>query len=271
MPPERCTFTELVQIVARLRSQDGCPWDREQTIESLRAFLLEETYELLDAIDRKNPADHCEELGDVLFQVLFQAQIAAESGLFTLSDVIDRIARKLISRHPHVFGPTTVKNSAEVAIAWQQIKKAEKTKKGIPETKSLLDGVPRSLPALLATHRLSERAGTIGFDWKQVSPVLEKVREEYHELQQELAADPDANNKEAIAWELGDLLFTLANLARHLDLCGEDVLRQANQRFRERFQKVEELAGIRKIDIASASEDTLEALWQDAKKLVPLR
>lgn len=109
MPPERCTFTELVQIVARLRSQDGCPWDREQTIESLRAFLLEETYELLDAIDRKNPADHCEELGDVLFQVLFQAQIAAESGLFTLSDVIDRIARKLISRHPHVFGPTTVK------------------------------------------------------------------------------------------------------------------------------------------------------------------
>ena len=268
MPPELYTFTELVQIMTRLRSQDGCPWDREQTIETLRSFLLEETYELLEAIDRKNPADHCEELGDVLFQIVFQAQIAAETGLFTISEVIDRIARKLISRHPHVFGNTTVKDSAEVATAWQQIKNAEKAQKGVLETKSLLDDVPRSLPALLATHRLSERARTVGFDWQQVSQVLEKVREEYQELQQELALDRSANNQEAIAWELGDLLFTLANLARHLDLCGEDLLRQANQRFRERFQKVEELAGNRKIDIASASLDTLEALWQDAKKLV---
>jgi tetrapyrrole methylase family protein/MazG family protein len=266
--PEQYTFTELVQIMSRLRSHDGCPWDRQQTIETLRAFLLEETYELLEAIDRKNPADHCEELGDVLFQIVFQAQIAAESGSFTIGDVIDRIARKLISRHPHVFGSTTVKDAGEVATVWQQIKKAEKAEKGLPEAKSLLDGVPRSLPALLMTHRLSERAGTIGFDWKHAGHVLEKVREEYQELEHELAAAQGANNQEGIAWELGDLLFTLANLARHLDLSGEDLLRQANQRFRERFRKVEELAISRTIDITAASQDTLEALWNDAKQLV---
>jgi MazG family protein len=264
--PKAYTFTDLIQIMARLRGQDGCPWDREQTFETLRTFLLEETYELLDAIDAKNSTNHCEELGDVLFQLIFQAQIAAERSLFTINDAIDGVSRKLIHRHPHVFGDAKVKSAAEVASAWQQIKKAEKAEKGAPETKSLLDAVPRSLPALLTTHRLSEQASSVGFDWKEASQVLEKVHEEYGELQHELASAV-SDNRDAIAWELGDLLFTLANLARHLGFYGEDLLRQANQRFRQRFMKVEDIARNRNIDIASASQETLEELWQEAKRL----
>lgn len=242
--------------MARLRSERGCPWDREQTIESLRSFLLEESYELLDAIDLQDRQAHSEELGDVLFQIVFQSQIAAEEGWFDIHDVIHGIAEKLIRRHPHVFGSQKAETSAEVIDTWDKLKKEEK------HVASALDGVPRSLPALLQAHRLSDRAARVGFDWKQPEQVFEKMREELGELEEALS---QKDTPEKTAWELGDLLFATTNLARHLGLCAEDLLREANRRFSDRFRLLESLAKERQVDIKSADLDTLESLWQEAK------
>jgi len=242
--------------MARLRSERGCPWDREQTLESLRSYLIEETYELLDAIDQKDRQAQCEELGDVLLQIVFQSQIAAEEGWFDVYDVIHQLAEKLIRRHPHVFGTQKAETSADVIVTWEKQKKKEKSQN------SVLDGVPRSLPALLQTHRLSDRAARVGFDWKKPEQVLEKMHEEFGELQEALG-EKDAPEK--AAWELGDLLFAATNLARHLGLCAEDLLREANRRFSDRFRLVESLARERQVDIKSADLETLESLWQEAK------
>lgn len=242
--------------MARLRSEQGCPWDREQTIESLRSFLLEEAYELLDAIDQQDRQAQCEELGDVLFQIVFQSQIAAEEGWFDIQDVIHGIAEKLIRRHPHVFGSQKAETCAEVIDTWDKLKKEEK------HATSVLDGVPQSLPALLQTHRLSDRAARVGFDWKKPEQVLLKMHEEFGELKEALG-QPDAPEK--AAWELGDLLFATTNLARHLGLCAEDLLREANRRFSDRFRLLESLARERQVDIKSADIQTLESLWQEAK------
>jgi tetrapyrrole methylase family protein/MazG family protein len=240
----------------RLRSEQGCPWDREQTVESLRSFLLEEAYELLEAIERKDRRAHSEELGDVLLQIVFQSQIAAEEGWFDIHDVIHGIAEKLVRRHPHVFGSEKAETSAEVIDTWNRLKKKEK------QSGSVLDGVPRSLPALLQTHRLSDRAGRLGFDWKIPEQVFEKINEELGELREAL---DQKDTPEKIAWELGDLLFATANLARHLGLCAEDLLREANRRFSDRFRLLESLARQRQVDIKSADLQTLESLWQEAK------
>jgi tetrapyrrole methylase family protein/MazG family protein len=251
----RHTLDDLIQIMSRLRSERGCPWDREQTIESLRSFLLEEAYELLDAIDLQDRQAQCEELGDVLFQIVFQSQIAAEEGWFDIRDVIHGIAEKLIRRHPHVFGSEKAKTCAEVIDTWDKLKKKEK------HSASVLDGVPRSLPALLQTHRLSDRAARVGFDWKKPEQVLGKMREEFGELQEALGEKAP----EKTAWELGDLLFAATNLARHLGLCAEDLLREANRRFSDRFRLLESMARERQVDIKSADLETLESLWQEAK------
>jgi len=250
------TLEDLIQIMARLRSEPGCPWDREQTIDSLRSFLLEETYELLDAIERADRKAHCEELGDVLFQIVFQSRIADELGWFDIHDVINGIAEKLIRRHPHVFGSEKAETSAEVITTWDKVKKEEK------QSQSVLDGVPLSLPALLQAHRLSDRAARVGFDWKKPEQVFEKIHEELGELHEAFEQE-DAPEK--TAWELGDLLFATTNLARHLGLCAEDLLREANRRFSDRFRLLESFAQERQVDIKSADLETLESLWQEAK------
>jgi len=265
---QRYTFDDLIAIMARLRSLQGCPWDREQTLDSLRPFLLEEVYELLQAIDEEDPAAHREELGDVLLQIVFQSQIASEQGHFDARDVVDTIARKLLRRHPHVFGDETARTAGDVVIKWERVKAAEKKEREdtagtVP--RSVLDGLPRSLPALLAADRLSVRAARAGFDWENPGQVLDKLREELGELEQALAGDQGA---ERAGCEIGDLLFAATNLARHLGLDAEDLLRAANRRFERRFRLVEQTAAAGGIDMRTASLDQLEALWQQAKESI---
>ncbi|MBW1807064.1 MAG: nucleoside triphosphate pyrophosphohydrolase [Deltaproteobacteria bacterium] len=250
--------------MARLRAPDGCAWDREQDHHSLRSFLIEEAYEVLEAIDNRDAAAHCEELGDVLFQIVFQCQVASEKGWFDMSAVINEIASKITRRHPHVFGTETAMTSAEVVETWERVKKEEK-KEAQKESTSAIDSVPKALPALLATHKLSERAARVGFDWENADQVFQKVNEEFGELTQAIR---DKASQTDIAWEIGDLIFALANLARHLNLCAEDIVREANKRFSERFRLTERLASQRKIDFNTAGIDVLEEIWQAAKSIL---
>jgi len=265
MADAKKSFDDLVGIMARLRADDGCPWDREQTLETLRPYLIEEAYEVLEAIESDEPAQHCEELGDLLLQIAFQAQIAAERGDFDALDVTDGICRKLLRRHPHVFGQERAETAADVVVHWERIKKDEK-QLDPTEPHSVLDGVPRSAPALLAAQKLSERAARVGFDWRRADDVLDKVAEELDEIEQarRLPAGPDRDRQ--LAWELGDLLLAVVNLARHLGTDAEDALRAANQRFRRRFGSLEQEAGRRDLDLKDLSEQELEALWQQAKR-----
>ncbi len=247
--------------MTRLRAPDGCPWDREQDLDSLRSFLIEESYEVLDAIERRDPKSLQEELGDVLFQIVFQCQVAAEKGWFDIDDVIDGIGRKITRRHPHVFGSEKADTPAEVVATWERVKKEEKSRANKSQP-SALDGLPRSLPALLAAQRLSERAARVGFDWRDASEVIPKVAEELEELRLALGS----GERPEIEWELGDLLFALTNLCRHLDLGAEDLLRACNVRFDARFRLVEKLGRERGIDLAAADIETIESLWREAKK-----
>ena len=255
--------------MSRLRAPDGCPWDRQQTLESLKPYLIEESYEVLDAIDRGVPADHCEELGDVLLQIVFQSQIAMENNWFDANDVVDTICTKLIRRHPHVFGNEKASTPEEVVEHWQRIKAAEKKERhesAEKQTPSALDGIPASYPPLLAADRLSRKAAKVGFDWQSYEEVWKKVNEEMQELQEAMAlAEDDESRNEKITWELGDLMFALVNLSRHLNIDSSESLRKANQRFNDRFRLVELIAKSRGIDIASADLESLEHLWQEAK------
>jgi MazG family protein len=261
--PPRQSFDDLVRLMARLRDpRTGCPWDREQTLETLRPYLLEETHELLEALEGGDPAAHCEELGDLLLQIIFQSQLRSEAGQFGIEDVVDGLARKLLRRHPHVFGDEQARDAGQVIATWERVKAGEKGPGGA------LAGVPRSLPALAGAQKLSERAARVGFDWQHAGQVMDKVREELAELEEALALPEPEPRREAASWELGDLLFALANLARHLNLQAEELLRQANQRFRERFGLVESLCRERGLDIRKASLDELEALWQEAKRFL---
>ncbi len=270
MPTEKKTFDDLVAIMARLRADDGCPWDREQTLETLKPYLIEEAYEVLEAIEAGEPAQHCEELGDVLLQIAFQSQLAAEKGDFDAADVTDAICRKLLRRHPHVFGHEQAETAADVITHWERIKKNEKqAKPGADGAQaSILDGVPRSLPALLAAHKLSERAARVGFDWPQIDGVLDKVEEELEEIKQAAELTEGTERQRQLEWEVGDLLFAVVNLARHLGLSAEDALRQANQRFRARFGHLERQAARTGLDLNSADLDQLESLWSQAKREV---
>lgn len=247
-------FSTLVKILARLRATDGCPWDREQTHQSLRKNLLEESYEVLDALDSQDAVKLRGELGDLLMQIIFHAQIAEEEKQFSINDVIHDINIKLIRRHPHIFGDVKVTSSAEVAHNWEEIKRGEREVGA-----SILSGVPQQLPALNSSQSIQRRVAQVGFDWKNVGGVLDKLVEEINEIKA-------ASNQEEKVSEFGDLLFTLVNLARHLNIDAESALRETNQRFRSRFTYMEKLAHERGLNLSRLSLEELDKLWEEAKQ-----
>lgn len=240
--------------MARLRAPGGCPWDREQTFDTIKPFTLQETYEVLDAIDRRDWPELTGELGDLLLQVVFFAQMAADEKLFTIDDALDAINRKLIRRHPHVFGSETAETEGDVRKLWSEIKAAEKK----DEKGGLLDGVPRALPALVEAEQISSRAAHKGFDWPNVEQVLAKLDEERAELAQ-------CRTQEEKEEELGDILFTIVNLARFLKVDPEQALRRTNAKFRRRFGYVEQHLAERGRTLADSSIEEMEELWQQAK------
>jgi len=249
-------FARLVEIMAKLRAPGGCPWDRSQSREDLKPYLVEETYEVLDAIDSKCPEKLKEELGDLLLQIVFHAEIAGEEGAFGIEDVCRGINEKLIRRHPHVFGEVKADTPDAVLRNWEAIKKSEK------EGKSVLSGVPKVLPALLKAFRLQEKAARVGFDWEETRQVEAKVDEELGELREAVSA----GDKEKIREELGDLLFAVVNLARFLKLDPEDTLQSANEKFIRRFREVEKSAAGEGRDLHGMSLAEMDELWEEAKK-----
>lgn len=257
------SFENLVAIMDRLRGPGGCPWDREQTYETLRGYLLEESYEVAEAIDAGDPAGLCEELGDLLFQIVFLSRLAKENGRFEAADVVEGIATKMIRRHPHVFGDDTAEDAQDVLRKWEEIKRREKASSGAAESHqpSVLDGVPRALPALLKAQRLGSKAARVGFDWPDAPSVLEKVDEEAAELRRAVAS----GDRDGAREEIGDLLFSVAMLARRLDIDPEGALEAANRKFRERFARVEGALRSRGIAVESAGIDELDRLWNETK------
>ncbi|HWG38128.1 MAG TPA: nucleoside triphosphate pyrophosphohydrolase [Terriglobales bacterium] len=259
------SFARVVGIMHRLRAPEGCPWDRAQTFESIRAHTLEETYEVLEAISARDFAALREELGDLLLQVLFYSEMAAEQDRFTIADVLNELADKLVRRHPHVFQPGESASSPEAALGrWNAMKAAEK---GGSARKSLLDGIPRELPGLAEAAKLGHRAASVGFDWQDSGGVAAKVEEEWGELHAETAAN--APSKPRMEEELGDLLFTIANLARHLGLEPESALKHANRKFQRRFQAMEAMLAMQPIPPARPRAEAWEELWQQAKQSEP--
>jgi MazG family protein len=248
-------FERLVGIMARLRAPGGCPWDREQNFDTIKPYLLEETYEVLDAIDRRDWPGLTEELGDLMLQAVFFAQMASEEDKFRIEDSLDAISQKLIRRHPHVFGDATAKTAGDVKRRWDEIKQEEKKSRGL-EPKGRLESIPRNMPALVEAQQISSKAAAVGFDWETPEQVLEKLEEELHELAH---ARQSAAQRE-IEGEIGDLLFVLVNLARFLKVDPEQALRKTNAKFRKRFGYVEERA-----KLPGASIQEMEALWQEAK------
>lgn len=258
------TFQTLVDIVDKLRSPGGCPWDIEQTHSSLKRNLLEECYEVLEAIDGGDGKALSEELGDLLVQVSFHANIATQAGDFEMGDVLSHINRKLVRRHPHVFGDTIVADAREVERNWERIKEEERLEAGQGREeakKSPLDGIPKELPALTFAQLMQDRVGQAGFEWEDISGVLDKVAEEVEELRQ-------ASNIEEKTNEMGDLLMVMVNLSRWLGIHAEDALRQANRRFQGRYNKMEELASDRGLDFTGLPLSQKEELWQEAKKIL---
>lgn len=257
------SFSRSVEIMARLRAPGGCPWDREQTFDSIRRYTLEETYEVLDAIEKKDWICVKDELGDLLLQILFYAEMAEESGHFTLQDVIEGLNEKLIRRHPHVFAQRkNVENSEDVVATWEQIKKAERSERVTDADRSLLDEVPRGLPALMEASKLGKGAASVGFDWQAIEPVFAKLEEEIGELRRAISANFGSKADPWQEEELGDVLFTVTNLARKLGLEPELALRATNAKFRKRFRQMEISAGS---DIGNLAAPELEALWSYAK------
>ena len=257
MPNENKGFNNLVSIMRRLRGLGGCPWDAEQTHESLKRYLVEECYEVIEAIDSKNPENLKEELGDLLLQPVFHAVIAEEYGAFTLDEVIETICDKLVLRHPHVFGDKVIRTADEQLENWERIKKEEKKE----ERKSALAGVPPHLPALMKAQKITEKASRVGFDWEHVDQVFAKVLEELHEFEETMGTGDCGRMEE----ELGDLLFAIVNLGRFLSLNPEDALRKTIDRFSRRFAHIEETMHTRGVNIREASLEEMERLWEEAK------
>jgi MazG family protein len=251
-------FQELVEVMARLRGPDGCPWDRKQTLDTIKSYLLEETYEVMDAIDARDWPSLAEELGDLLLQPVFLAEIAADEGLFTISDALDAINQKLVRRHPHVFGEAVAHTAEDVKQRWDEIKQQEK---GGPPV-SVLDGVPRTLPALMESEKLSRKAAAVGFEWPDITGVVEKLQEEAAEL----AAARDTHTQGDVEHEIGDMLFTLVNLARFLHVDPEQALRKTNARFRSRFAHVEREVAASGGMLSETPLERMEELWQEAKR-----
>ena len=259
-------FQELVALIARLRAPGGCPWDREQTHQSLKPMTIEEAYEVLEAIDEGDDRELAGELGDLLLQVVFHAQIATDEERFTILDVIRHVSDKMIRRHPHVFGGKSAADSAEVLRNWEALKEAERRSAGAPEpTASMLDSVSSRLPAILEAYQMTTKVSRVGFDWPDAGAVLDKIDEELGELRQATALDDDEDGRQT-AEEMGDLLFTAVNLARKLGVDPESALKAANRKFRRRFGHVEQgLRGRGKKPVDSNLAE-MDALWDDAKR-----
>ncbi len=251
--------------MARLRGPGGCPWDREQTFDSIKRHTLEETYEVFDAIERRAWPELKDELGDLLLQVLFYAQMAAEAGYFTIADVAENLNAKLIRRHPHIFGQETAETPDDVKVHWERIKAQERALRPVqvPQEVSLLDAVPRHVPALLEAEKLGHKAAKVGFDWPDPAGLFDKLAEEMKELQAEVDAPESAEREARVFDELGDLLFTSVQLARHLKLDPEFALRGANAKFRRRFRVMERATATE--GLAERTADELDKLWRAAK------
>ena len=256
-------LAESIAIMARLRAPDGCPWDREQTFDSIKRHTLEETYEVFDAIERRAWPDLKDELGDLLLQVLFYAQMASEAGYFTIEDVASNLNAKLIRRHPHIFAGAEVNGSDDVLRNWEQIKQSEKKAPSNAQS-SMLDDIPRTMPAVLEASKLGSSAAKVGFDWPDAKGLFDKLQEEIGELKAELAPSAGSQSTPAIEAELGDLLFTAVNLARHLKVDPESALRATNAKFRRRFAAMESAAGSRDA-LAASTPSELDLLWNRAK------
>ncbi len=253
----RRTFDELVQLMTTLRGPNGCPWDREQTLESLKPFIVEESYEVIDAIDRNDRHALAEELGDFLLQAVFIAEITREEGSFDIHDVVTVLHDKLVRRHPHVFADVKADDSEQVLVNWEKLKNEERK----AENKSVLDGVPQSLPALLKASRLTEKAARVGFDWRRAEDVFDKIDEELAEVR-EAVAKQDAQN---LHEEIGDLLFTIANIARKLDMNAEEALQSANRKFTRRFTAMETRVRDTGRNLDQLTLEQMDALWDEAK------
>jgi tetrapyrrole methylase family protein/MazG family protein len=256
---EKAGIARLMELMERLRGPGGCPWDKEQTMTSLTPFIIEEAYEVVSAIDSGDMEHIKEELGDLLFQVIFISQLASEKGVFTLADVIDGSHGKMVNRHPHVFGESRAETSEAVLKQWAEIKKAEK--KGKEKEDGYLAGVPEVLPALLRAHKISQKASKAGFDWKGVEEVLEKLDEETAEFKEAVRSAKAADMEE----ELGDMLFTMVNIGRFLQVNPEDALRKTIAKFISRFHHVERAVIQKGDDLSTTSMDEMERLWQEAK------
>lgn len=257
-------FERLVGVMARLRAPGGCPWDREQTHATLRTYLIEEAYEVLDALDGADDVKFAEELGDLLLQIVFHAEMAEEEGRFNIVDVIREIYEKMIRRHPHVFGEKRAKDAAEVLRNWEIIKKEERVAKGTveeEEAESLLNGVPRSLPGLLEGYQLTRKAARIGFDWENVEGIFEKLQEEAEELRQVL----EKRGSKEIEGEVGDILFAAMNLARFLKIDPEIAMKKASGKFARRFREMERIAREEGKTLGEVERGRMEELWEEAK------
>src|SRR5712692_5251181 len=265
-------FEKLVALQARLRARNGCPWDREQTHTTLRTYLVEEAYEVLDALQSGDDAKFAEEMGDLLLQIVFHSQIAREEGRFSVADVIREVHEKMVRRHPHVFGEKRARDAAEVLRNWEQIKSEERRAKGVSQTplgeddeldgKSLMAGIPRGLPAALEGYQLTRRAARIGFDWEDVNGIFEKIQEEGAEVCHALSTMEPLR----IEGEIGDLLFAAVNLARFVHVDPEIALKKANAKFVKRFQAMERLARENGCELAETPRPEMEALWETAKR-----
>ena len=268
------TFNDLIALMDRLRSPNGCPWDREQTYATLAPMLLEEAYEAFDAVEEARegrPAELCDELGDLLFQIVFYAQVAKERSEFTIDDVTTAIHDKMVRRHPHVFGDVTANDAATVLLNWETMKAEERRAAGKTEetNSSLLTGVSSKAPALMEAHQLSTKAARVGFDWRSVDEIFDKLHEEIDELRTAIkdhAAMKDEANHARVREEIGDLLFAATNIARHMQVEPEAALKLTNRKFRKRFEYIENALHKRGQAFDQTTIDELEALWQEAKK-----
>lgn len=258
---DRYDCDDLIKIVSVLRAPGGCPWDAEQTHESIRRDFIEETYEVIEAINKNNPEMLREELGDVLLQVVFHTLIEMEKGSFTFSDVCDEICKKLIIRHPHVFGDVSVSSSDEVLANWDVIKMNTKKQKTTTET---MLSVPREFPALMRAAKIQKKASKVGFDWDDINGTLEKIKEETAEVEEAVKN----GEGEAIKEEIGDLLFTVVNASRFAGVDPEEALTASTDKFLDRFALVEKMAAEQDIDMKTADEDTLDVLWEKAKQII---
>lgn len=263
-PKDLNSIDALLAIMAQLRNPDGgCPWDLEQDFSTIAPYTIEEAYEVADAIELGDMNELRDELGDLLLQVVFHAQMAKEAGEFSFEDVVRAICEKMIRRHPHVFGDEEARNAGAVSGRWEEIKAEEKAAKGKPAKQSLLDDVPLALPGLTRALKLQKRAASVGFDWPSTANVLDKLNEEMLELSQELAKGGD---KDRLEDEFGDILFVYANLARHLNIDPESAIRRTNAKFRRRFGRIEEMLAAQGRSLTQSNLEEMDAMWNEAKR-----